>query len=217
MTESYSRLAHVALTYPIIDNHCHNLLTAASRDHLALERLTSENDGAQGDGLADARFTIAHMRAVRQLVQLYGCLPNWEAVKEARAALDYDELCRRCFEGQNIFALLIDNGLGDVAEHCEPVSRHAQWTTGGVARIVLRVESIAEVCIGNTTTATLVNSAHSKSRRSLETCSSSKDLNYPSYMTSSTDWTPFSPLAPKIPMSWPSNPLYAIEPVSILK
>ncbi|KAH7098269.1 amidohydrolase-domain-containing protein [Auriculariales sp. MPI-PUGE-AT-0066] len=144
MSQTYERLMHTALRYPIIDNHCHNLLKATSRDHFTLERLTSENDGSPGDGLPHASFTLAHMRAVRQLAKLYECDPNWAAVKQARASLEYDELCRRCFADQNIYGLLIDTGLATVPNHCEPVEWHAKWTTGGVSKTIIRVEAVAE-------------------------------------------------------------------------
>lgn len=141
-TSAYPQLAHTCSTYPIIDNHTHNLLKAAQRSTFAFDGLTTEAEGpAQSDGV----FTIAHMRATRQLARLYGCASDWDSVKQARDALDYDELCRRCFAGMNLQALLLDEGLGGIDEYCERAPWHEKLTTGGVARVIIRVEVVAQV------------------------------------------------------------------------
>ena len=70
------------------------------------------------------------MRATRQLSRLLGCEPTWTAVRDARTKLEYEELCRRCFDGQNVHALLLDEGLSTV-KLCERPAWHAKLTSGG--------------------------------------------------------------------------------------
>ena len=63
-TSAYPKLERACDTYPIIDNHAHNLLKASQRSSFPFEGLTTE---AAGPAVSDAIFTIAHMRATRQL------------------------------------------------------------------------------------------------------------------------------------------------------
>ncbi|KZV89430.1 hypothetical protein EXIGLDRAFT_751177 [Exidia glandulosa HHB12029] len=137
----YAQLAHACMTYPIIDNHTHNLLKASQRSTFPFEGLTTE---AAGPAQVDTVHTVAHMRASRQLARLYTCPSDWDSVKRARDAMDYDDLCRRCFDGMNIQALLLDEGLGGIDEYCERAPWHEKLTTGGVAKIIIRVEVVAQ-------------------------------------------------------------------------
>lgn len=138
---THPHLQQAALSFPIIDNHTHNLLKAAHRSTFSVDGLTTE---ASGEALADALHTVAHMRATRQLAQLYECAPEWESVKAARDALEYEELCRRCFKGMALQALLLDEGLGGIDEYCERAGWHEQWTTGRIAKTIIRIEVVAQ-------------------------------------------------------------------------
>ncbi|EJD46922.1 hypothetical protein AURDEDRAFT_62900 [Auricularia subglabra TFB-10046 SS5] len=138
---AHAHLKQTALSFPIIDNHTHNLLKSAHRSTFSVDGLTTE---ASGEALSDALHTIAHMRATRQLAKLYECAPDWESVKAARDALEYDEVVRRCFKGMALQALLLDEGLNGIDEYCERAGWHEQWTTGRVARTIVRIEVVAQ-------------------------------------------------------------------------
>lgn len=136
-------------THPLIDNHAHPLLQPAgqaddSHPHHPLESIVSE---ATGDALLQTSpFSLAHLRAVRQLAALLGCQPTWAAVKRARSALDERQLCRwqsTCFDG--IQCMLLDDGLGTHNAATAPlrVLDHDRLTASANRRIV-RLETLAE-------------------------------------------------------------------------
>ena len=108
---SIEQLRHVVNNHPIIDNHAHNLLLPAYLDTVPFESITSE---AQGRALRDTFKSLAHLRAARQLCQLYKC-PNdadWVEILEQRVEwlrTDPERLLQRCFHG--VHSLLIDDGL----------------------------------------------------------------------------------------------------------
>ena len=130
--------------YPAIDNHAHPLLTAANRNRLAFEGLTSE---AEGPALEDAVYTLPHSTARRDLARLYVLPPHasWEDIKKHRAARSYDDLCQLCFDKAKIQCILIDDGLSGVKEMAEEYRWHDRYTSSPTRRIV-RVEVVAEVC-----------------------------------------------------------------------
>lgn len=129
-------------TTPIIDHHAHNLLTPAGIGAHELLSITSE---AQGPALKNAKSTLAHIRAVKQLAGFLGCEPNWEDVQkeigEKRKEPD-DAWARECFGG--IETVLIDDGLNprDVL----PYIWHNRLTRSRCKRIV-RIERVAEIVI----------------------------------------------------------------------
>ena len=133
-------------TQPAIDNHAHPLLKAELRDQVAFEGLISE---AEGDALmVDAINNVACMRATKQLAKLFGLQENasWNEIKKHRANMDYMELCKLCFRDAAIDTILIDDGLGGVAEMAEGYKWHDGLTPGRTRRIV-RVEIVAEVSL----------------------------------------------------------------------
>ncbi|KAI0395772.1 glutamine synthetase [Xylariaceae sp. FL0594] len=124
---------------PIIDHHAHPLLTLEnSRDHDLL-CLTTE---AGAEARSDARFSLAHLRAVKQLAGILGCDESWEAVearlKEQRDT-DYFKWIRECLRG--IDTILIDDGL-DKPEEVISYFSHDGFVTGKCKRIV-RIEALA--------------------------------------------------------------------------
>lgn len=135
-------LRRVIQTYPLLDNHAHNLLkpeyALGSADH-PFESITSE---AQKLALTDCvHFTLAHQRAVKQLSELFQCPPAWDDVKKARddfVKKDYGGLIRKCLEGTHM--ILVDDGLD--AKQVEPYNWHDQFTPGKNHRIV-RIEAMA--------------------------------------------------------------------------
>ncbi|EFR02484.1 hypothetical protein MGYG_05477 [Nannizzia gypsea CBS 118893] len=135
-------LRRLIRSHPLIDNHAHNILSAeyaADYDRYPLESVVSE---AQGDSLLeDGCRALPHIRATRQLAELYGCTDELEALKIARAEAivsDYDQLVKKCLHGTHM--LLIDDGLS--LEHSKPYEWHDRFTTGPTKRII-RIETLA--------------------------------------------------------------------------
>lgn len=138
-------LYKVVSTYPAIDNHTHALLKEEHRDAVPFEGLISE---ATGPALTeDAIHTLACYRAAAQLGKVLGLgeTAEWEDVKRARSAMDYDHLCRIFMEPTKIQCILIDDGLG-ARDIVYDYKWHDRFTTSPTKRIV-RVEIIAEVCV----------------------------------------------------------------------
>lgn len=135
-------LRHLIQTHPLIDNHAHNILSRKVATNYAkypFEQIISE---AHGTALQNAASTLPLLRAAKQLADLYGCAPEWTAVKTARdqwVQRDYNDLVRRCLEGTQM--LLLDDLLTD--EDIEPFDWHDQFTVSETKRIV-RVETVAE-------------------------------------------------------------------------
>lgn len=128
-------------SHPVIDNHAHNILKVERADGTAdfpFESITSE---AHGSALADhVQTSLPHIRAIKQLAQLYGCHESVRAVKAARhewVKRDYRGLIRTCLEGTH--TILMDDGLSK--QLVEPFQWHRQFVPR-VCRIV-RVEAIA--------------------------------------------------------------------------
>lgn len=125
-TPTLDQLRHVVNNYPLIDNHAHNLLLPSHINSIPFESITTE---AHGRALRDTFKTLPHLRAVRQLRELYKCADNsnWEDIMEQRQEwLDTnpEKLYEECFVGTH--ALLIDDGLSGeekvYAYNCKPTS-----------------------------------------------------------------------------------------------
>lgn len=135
-------LTHLIQFHPLIDNHAHNILSRPSATNYTkypFEQITSE---AHGPALQNAPSTLPLLRAANQLAELYGCTPDWSAVKAAREELvqrDYEGLVRRCLEGTH--TVLLDDLLSD--EDIEASEWHDRFTVSETKRIV-RIESVAE-------------------------------------------------------------------------
>ncbi len=141
---STTQLARIAFNYPAIDNHAHPLLKAQHRNVFPFEGLISE---ASGSALTeDAVHTLACFRATQQLCKLYrlSVEPSWQALKNARKAVDYNMLCRVCMDRTKIQCILMDDRLGRVEEYAESHNWHDRFTYSPTKRIV-RVEIVAEV------------------------------------------------------------------------
>ncbi|EJD06100.1 uncharacterized protein FOMMEDRAFT_78898 [Fomitiporia mediterranea MF3/22] len=137
---AYKELAHAALSYPAIDNHCHPLLSEAYKDNFDFEGIISE---ARGTALTeDAVHTLVCYRATRQLAELLTCDRDWDAVKRRRDSMSYEELCKACLQSTGIQCFLLDDGL-DANGTCERVDWHDQYSSSPSKRIV-RVETLAQ-------------------------------------------------------------------------
>ncbi|KAF3004916.1 hypothetical protein E8E13_006837 [Curvularia kusanoi] len=141
-TRSVEQLRHVALNFPIIDNHAHNLILPTHADTIPFETITSE---AQGRALRDTFKSLAHLRAARQLRELYQLDndANWTDILEQREEWlrsDPELFSQRCFEG--VATLLIDDGLAEAGK-VHPYDWHDRYTDAPCKRIV-RIETVAE-------------------------------------------------------------------------
>lgn len=137
-------LAYAIETTPIIDHHAHNLLLHSSLISHDLLSITSE---ANGPALKDAKSTLAHIRAVKNLSAVLGCKPQWADVKlaiENERKQPDDAWARRCFNG--IETVLIDDGLDPSNVH--PYQWHDRLVKSKCKRI-LRVERVAEYLISH--------------------------------------------------------------------
>ncbi|RHZ52886.1 hypothetical protein Glove_456g18 [Diversispora epigaea] len=136
--DSYEKLFKTVASFPLIDNHAHNLSTSDALLAYPLEGCFSE---ARGDALKDVTQTSALKCGVQQLAKLYKCAPIWETVKHARNTLSYDELCKICFEKIGIQCVLLDDGFG-ISEHLRDIKSHVGLVDE--ARRIVRIESVAE-------------------------------------------------------------------------
>ncbi|KAH7094993.1 hypothetical protein FB567DRAFT_485351 [Paraphoma chrysanthemicola] len=136
------QLRHVANHFPIIDNHAHNLILPKHSDSIPFETITTE---AQGRALRDTFKSLSHLRAAKQLRQLYECGEDadWEDILEQRTEWlrsNPQHLHRKCFEG--VHAVLIDDGLAD-PQRVYPYDSHDEYFQAPSKRIV-RIETVAE-------------------------------------------------------------------------
>lgn len=138
-SQSLDELRQVVRHWPVIDNHAHNLLRLPQLKSSDLLSSTSE---AEGEALQDHRKALPHLRAARQLRELYDLPPDtdWDAIlKRRRDILDTDPngLIKRCLTGTH--TILIDDGLEG---SFEKYSWHDQFVPAPCKRIV-RIEAVA--------------------------------------------------------------------------
>ncbi|CAG8767074.1 15008_t:CDS:2, partial [Racocetra fulgida] len=131
-------LLRIVSTFPLIDNHCHNLLTSDASLICPLEVCFSE---AHGDALKNMPQTSTLKRGVRQLAELYNCPPTLDNIKQVKALMSYIDIYKTCFKPTGIQALLLDDGL-DALGDLMGVQSHVELVD--VARRIVRIESIAE-------------------------------------------------------------------------
>ncbi|CAG8711918.1 43520_t:CDS:10 [Gigaspora margarita] len=131
-------LFRIVSTFPLIDSHCHNLLTSDASLIYPLEVCFSE---AHSNALKDALQTSVLKRWVRHLAEFYNCPPTLDSIKQVRDLMSHIDICKTCFKPTGIQSLLLDDGLDalgglmDVQSHLELVD---------IARRIVRIESIAE-------------------------------------------------------------------------
>ncbi|KAI4739282.1 glutamine synthetase/guanido kinase [Aureobasidium sp. EXF-12298] len=133
-------LRKVVRSCPVIDNHAHNLLLPSKQDVHDLLTATTE---AQGDALEDTKTSLSHIRAVRQLRELYDLDNNatWDDLMEKRADIlqgDFESFLQRCFTG--IHTILMDDGLDDTTVYL--YDWHDDFVLDKTLRIV-RIETLA--------------------------------------------------------------------------
>ncbi|KAK0463211.1 amidohydrolase 2 [Desarmillaria tabescens] len=143
MKSTFKTLVETADSYPVIDNHAHPLLTAENKASFPLEALFTE---AEGDAIKDSVHSLSCFRATSQLGQIFGLdEPSWDDIKKRRNEMDYGDLCNLLMRPTGIQCLLLDDGLGGVAEMAEDWTWHRQFNCS-VKRIV-RIETEAEAIL----------------------------------------------------------------------
>lgn len=140
-------LRYVVQNFPLIDSHAHNLLLPSHIEVIPFESITSE---AQGRALRDAFKSLPHLRAVRQLRELYQCSEDagWEDLLEQRLEwlrTDPERLYQACFAG--VHALLMDDGLAG-PDRVYEYNWHDRVAKAPTKRI-LRIETVAERVMEN--------------------------------------------------------------------
>ncbi|KAF8417193.1 glutamine synthetase [Tirmania nivea] len=137
-------LRRIIKTFPVIDNHAHNLFVeqyASIQAEYPFELITSEAVGVAL--IEDSPSSLAHIRAVEQLSELLHCRPTMSDVKEARdteVGRSYDAFIKRCLKGTH--AILMDDGLSAPPGYVQPLKKHEKFVPH-IYRIV-RIEKIAE-------------------------------------------------------------------------
>jgi hypothetical protein len=140
--ERYEALHAAAYYYPAIDNHAHPLLKEESRHAIPFEVLISEADEG---GLKDAVHTMACFRATEQLGRIFDIRDSsWDKIKAKRKDHDYSHLCKLFMDKSNIQCIMLDDGLGGVAELALPWKEHNKFCT---VKRISRIEVEAEVSI----------------------------------------------------------------------
>jgi hypothetical protein len=133
---------------PLVDNHCHGLLSSDAPITVAeLRHRFSECGGEPFP--PDHTSTTAHYRwALRQMAAVLGCEPDEKAVVTARAARSQAELDRLYLRSAGIAWLLVDDGYPDPAS----VSSREETARRSGARVgwVERIESVAAALIPGT-------------------------------------------------------------------
>lgn len=134
-------LRRIVRTFPIIDNHAHNLLQlekAQGNSDVPFESITSE---AQGAALTEHfGSTLSHIRAVNDLAAFFGCAESWAEIVKYRnewVRQNYEGLIQKCFAG--IHGIMMDDGLN--ADVVQPYEWHRQFVPR-ISRVV-RIEAIA--------------------------------------------------------------------------
>lgn len=119
---------------PLVDGHAHPVLRA---EHAA--RLDFGDFFTEGPPGGHGRDTLFFRRSLRDLAELFGCLP--EEVEEARGRLALEDLARLGLVGFE--EVLLDDGLEPRATM--PLAWHGRFTR---VRRVLRLEALAEELAG---------------------------------------------------------------------
>ena len=134
-------LRTIIRTYPLIDNHAHNILLpdhAYGSSDIPFETSISE---AQGSALSDhIQGSLCFFRAQKQLAEFFGCAESWRDIKNARnewIRRDYKGLIQKSLEG--IHTLLLDDGLN--TELLYPFQWHNQVVPE--CQRIVRIEAIA--------------------------------------------------------------------------
>ena len=131
---------------PVVDNHCHGVLSGT--EPIGVAELRHRFSECAGDPFPpDHTSTTAHyLWMLRQVAEVLGCEPDEDAVVAARAERSRDELDGLFLRSAGIAWLLIDDGYPDpatVSSRDETAAR-----LGGQVGWVERIETVAARLIG---------------------------------------------------------------------
>ncbi|ESK85629.1 developmental protein [Moniliophthora roreri MCA 2997] len=165
-------LYDTVFNYPAIDNHAHPLLKAEFRDKFPFELSVSE---AEGEALTNgAIHTLACFRATAQLSSLFSLekTATWEDVKARRRNMPYLDLCKYCMDPCKIQCLLLDDGLGGVAEYAGNISWHSEQfcETKRIVRIETEAEGVLKELLTTQVPANIVQQFKDKLKDRLTGC-----------------------------------------------
>jgi len=139
-------LAHI----PLVDNHCHGLLTDTSG--LTVADYRGRFSECAGEPFPPDHTSSAphYLWAIRQIAVLLECEPTEQAVIDARGARTRDQLDELFLGSAGIGWLLVDDGYPDPSQ----VSSREELAERSGVRIgwVERVESVAAALSGEATT-----------------------------------------------------------------
>lgn len=130
----------------LLDHHAHPL----SRDQHSFTldafrmRFSESRDARNAAFLSE---TLVYRRAVRDLAALLGCDADEQAVWDARRALPFAELARRCFDACNMSRLLLDTGFGGAGNLGLP---EMEQLAGVPVAHLLRLETLIEQLVEQT-------------------------------------------------------------------
>ncbi|HEU0192856.1 MAG TPA: amidohydrolase family protein [Gaiellales bacterium] len=122
---------------PIVDNHCHGLLTDTTPLTAAVYRHRFSECAGEPFPADHTGTAVHYVWALRQLAGALRCEPSEEAVLKARAARSPDELDRTFLRSVDIAWLLIDDGYPDPADTCDrqTAARRGGFRVGWVERV----------------------------------------------------------------------------------
>lgn len=136
-------------------------MTEKHRNAIPFEALISE---AEGQALSeDSPHTLACLRATLELGAILKLEdPSWNDIKSARLAMDYGRLAETFMSLCGIRCLLLDDGLGGVAEFAEPWDWHNRFCE---TKRIVRIELEAEVFLHRVDTAMIDADACTSARK----------------------------------------------------
>lgn len=131
---------------PVIDNHAHNLVDPVKAQSFPFHLITTE---AHGEALESTFSSLSHLRALKQLKELYeydGPEEDWTwdrllEVRQRWMGSRRNDLYQKCFEGT--YAILMDDGLS-LGDDVHPYGWYDRFTQSPTKRIV-RIEREAEL------------------------------------------------------------------------
>ncbi len=94
---------------PLVDNHCHAIVSDQSITDLGQWRsFFTEGPAMRGD---DIVTTLFYRRLIHHLADFFGCEHTEEAVLAARQSIPADQLIRDLFRAAGIETLVVDRGI----------------------------------------------------------------------------------------------------------
>ena len=128
-------------TIPVVDNHCHSVLSNQHMEPLHFRRYFTEGTASS---LAEKHIhnTVYYLWMLRQMATFYGCQNTEEDILAARNNLDADTLIERLYRAANIDTLILDPAFPP-PEGCYTPERLGQLGHCRIAKM-LRLETLMQ-------------------------------------------------------------------------